>query len=160
MSTGVLSSFPPFPSSTSWVSQRSHHGQWGSIAFCVMDFEQCPHFQRSTLAKGLTKLLHTSVCWYRCSVRMTVLLRAQNSSSIKLVKGDKEQKINSGKKKIKKRRLINPNLYWLSDCFWLRLWAARAVHCSLAQLTTFFGSYSHSCSVPGRYIPTQMHAHG
>jgi len=52
---------------------------------------------------------------------MTVLLRAQNSSSIKLVKGDKEQKINSGKKKIKKRRLINPNLYWLSDCFWLRL---------------------------------------
>lgn len=63
---------------------------------------------------------------------MTVLLRAQNSSSIKLVKGDKEQKINSGKKNLKKikKKKINQS----KPVLVIRLLLAQALSCKSCSL--------------------------
>lgn len=76
---------------------------------------------------------------------MTVPLRAQNSSSIKLVKGDKEQKINSAfpvppwpltpPKKLKNYSIQTCTGYQIASG---SVSAARTVHCLLAQLTEHF----------------------
>lgn len=107
------------------------------------------------LVYRLPEVFNVSLYWHGCCVGVTVLFRAQSSplSSLSVMRKNRNQTMAK-----KNKKLVDPN----HNGYEVASGSGSELQKSLLAFPAnraFFGSYSHSCAIPGRYVHKQMHIH-